>query len=176
MGSRGRLGSGARERSMQNKPDATAPNKPNFGPGKMKGKCCANKGLRQVGCGSGPGKTKPIRSGGGYQGQGSAARVPAPELRASCTNKPNSDRGHVRGKSCRGKELWFIIHAEGFGKTKPISIRRGGRLLRCTANAQHLVFLASIFGCGRRLPQARNDMGGRSRRMTLRLPCTRRGC
>ncbi len=45
-------------------------NKPNFWPGKMKGKCCANKELRQVGCGSGPGKTKPIRSGGGYQGSG----------------------------------------------------------------------------------------------------------
>ncbi len=35
-------------------------------------------------------------------------------------NKPNSDRGHVRGKSCTGKELWWIIHAEDFGKTKPI--------------------------------------------------------
>jgi hypothetical protein len=105
---------------MQNKPNANAPNKPNLGPGKMKGKCCANKELRQVGCGSGPEKTKPIRSGGGYQGQGSAARAPAPELRASCTNKPNSDRGHVRGKSCRGKDLWCIIHAEDFGETKPI--------------------------------------------------------
>jgi hypothetical protein len=37
-----------------------------------------------------------------------------------CTNKPNSDRGHVKGKSCMGKELWLIIHAEDFGKTKPI--------------------------------------------------------
>jgi hypothetical protein len=35
-------------------------------------------------------------------------------------NKPNSDRGHVKGKSCMGKELWCIIHAEAFGKTKPI--------------------------------------------------------
>jgi hypothetical protein len=35
----------------------------------------------------------------------------------------------------------------------------GGRLPRCAANAQNLVFLARIFGCGRRPPQARNDMG-----------------
>jgi hypothetical protein len=38
----------------------SAPNKPNFGPGKVKGKCCANRELRQVGCENGPGKTKPI--------------------------------------------------------------------------------------------------------------------
>jgi hypothetical protein len=41
---------------MRNKPNANAPNKPNFGPGKMKGKCCANKELRQVGWGAAPEK------------------------------------------------------------------------------------------------------------------------
>ena len=38
----------------------------------------------------------------------------------SCTNKPNSHRSHVRGKSFMGKELWCIAHAPDFGKTKPI--------------------------------------------------------
>jgi hypothetical protein len=69
----------------------------------MKGKCCANKELRQVGCGSGPGKTKPIRSRGGYQGQGSAARAPAPELRASCTNKPNCAEPREEASTVREK-------------------------------------------------------------------------
>jgi hypothetical protein len=70
--------------------------------------------------GAAPEKQSQFGQGAGYQGQGSAARAPAPALRASCTNKPNSDRGHVRGKSCMGKELWLIIHAEDFGKTKPV--------------------------------------------------------
>jgi hypothetical protein len=69
---------------VQNKPNSAVPvgrglraravrcctNKPNFGPGKMKGKCCANKELRRVCCESGPAKTKPIRPGGGYRGSG----------------------------------------------------------------------------------------------------------
>ncbi len=67
---------------------ASAPNKPNFGAGQMKGKCRANKELRSMGCGSGPGKTKPIRSGGGYQG--TAARPPAPELWAVVQTNPIS--------------------------------------------------------------------------------------
>jgi hypothetical protein len=67
-------------------------------------------------------------------------RAAGPE--AGCTNKPNScrdaepaigvpgranvrneaswHRGHVRGKSFMGKELWCIVHAQDFGKTKPI--------------------------------------------------------
>jgi hypothetical protein len=60
---------------------ASAPNKPNFGPGKMKGKCCANEELQQVGCGSGPGKTKPIRPRGGYRGSGFSG--PRPGVRTS---------------------------------------------------------------------------------------------
>jgi hypothetical protein len=44
-------------------------------------------------------------------------------------NKPNSDRGHVRGKSCMGKTLWFIIHAQDLGKTTPIA--RSGAPRRC---------------------------------------------
>src|SRR4030043_523142 len=54
-----------------------------------------------------------------------------------------------------------------------------GRLLRCAAKAQHLVFLASIFGCGRRLRRARNDMlprpsglVGTPRNMELKSPVT----
>ena len=57
-------------------------------------------------------------------------------------------------------------------------IRRFGnlatlRLLRCTANAQHLVFLASIFGCGPRPRCARNDM--RRPFMSLRVAAPLRG-
>ncbi len=39
---------------------ASAPNKPNLGPGKTQGNPRANKELRRMGCGSSPGKTKPI--------------------------------------------------------------------------------------------------------------------
>jgi hypothetical protein len=68
----------------------SAPNKPNFGPGKMKGKCCANRELRQVGCENGPGKTKPIsrlRIADCGLGDGPAA---SGLLRAVAPNKPNS--------------------------------------------------------------------------------------
>jgi hypothetical protein len=39
---------------------ATAPNKPNFGTGRRKGKCCVDNELRRMGHGRGREKTKPI--------------------------------------------------------------------------------------------------------------------
>jgi hypothetical protein len=47
-------------------------------------------------------KTKPIPGYAGRDGTwGTGTNAP---------NKPNLGRGHVRGKSCMGKELWWIIH------------------------------------------------------------------
>ena len=64
-------------------------------------------------------QTNPI-SGAGPGTPPSTLR-PRPPAKPIVRNKPNSDRGHVRDKSCMGKDLWCIIHAEDFGKTKPIA-------------------------------------------------------
>jgi hypothetical protein len=58
-----------------------------------------------------------------FQGRGPGP-LPRPSglapARPIVRNKPNSDRGRVRGKSCTSKELWWIMHAEDFGRTNPI--------------------------------------------------------
>jgi hypothetical protein len=57
---------------------------------------------------------------------GGGARAPSldppasPPAKPIVRNKPNSEGGHVRGKSCMGKELWWVGHARDFGETKPI--------------------------------------------------------
>jgi hypothetical protein len=102
----------------------------------MKGKCCTNKELRQVGCGSGPGKTKPIRSGGGYQGQGSAACAPAPEFRASCTNKPKFRPGPCEGQVLYGQRVMVDYTCRGLRQNKANSVR--GRAILPTARPSGL--------------------------------------
>jgi hypothetical protein len=37
-----------------------------------------------------------------------------------CTNKANFRRSKKKGKGLTGKDLWWIIHPTGLGKTKPI--------------------------------------------------------
>ena len=58
---------------------ASAPNKPNLREGDLEDKCRVNKELRPMGCTSGPEKQSQFGQGGGYRGQGSAARPRCPK-------------------------------------------------------------------------------------------------
>jgi hypothetical protein len=125
---------------------ANAPNKPNFGPGKMKVKCCTNKELRRVCCESGPGKTKPIRPGGGYRGSGFSD--PRPGARTldrlyKQTQFPGSRRGSLYKQTQFAPAGWadgtmagaYCVKQSQSCETKPI--RQAARRLgaRCTNKA-----------------------------------------
>ncbi len=100
----------------------------------MKGKCCANKELRQVGCGSGPGKQSQFGQGAGIRGR---VQRPAPR-------RPNSGPV-VQTNPIPGLAGWGEARGtEGEGslrKTNPVSCRGpvawGRRGVRRGANAQN---------------------------------------
>ncbi len=117
---------------------ANAPNKPNLRAGDLEDKCRADKELRPMRCASSPGKTKPIRPGGGYQGSGFSgprpgARTPGQSYKQTQFSGHGRDGRGTHGRDAHATErLTASLRTGLLRQTKPISggIKRGTSAVR----------------------------------------------
>ncbi len=86
-------------------PRAFAPNKPNFGHGKTKGKCFAGKELWSRGPAKSTGKTKPNLGRMGHVGKDGSRMWGDFAGEWNAPNEPNFGSGKSRDKCFTGKEL-----------------------------------------------------------------------
>ena len=143
---------------------ASAPNKPNFGHGKTKGKWLCGKGVMVNSTSDRPRQNKPnfpkrgteavsavaavesahysnipsfhhssampiVQNKANFPAAPGGTRLGGRGTRGFCAKQSQFPAGQKKGKWFAGKELWYIVPAIGFGKTKPI-LRcgpRGGR-------------------------------------------------
>jgi hypothetical protein len=123
---------------------ANAPNKPNFGHGKEKGKCFSGKELQPIGPAKSTGKTKPIPGRAG-SGQGPAQSI--------VQNEPNSSIADCgSGTDLRRDALCWPLGRRPVVQTNPI-----GRSQSCKTNP------ITRSGAPRRCPAgpAGRELGGR---------------